>query len=49
MLYEHQLKIITDNRKKTGIFLGTGSGKTLIALSLARGKTLIIAPKTQVS
>ena len=48
MLYEHQLKIITDNRKKTGIFLGTGSGKTLIALSLARGKTLIIAPKTQV-
>lgn len=31
----------------TGIFTGTGSGKTLIALMLARGNTLVICPKTQ--
>lgn len=47
MLHVHQLKIIQDDLKQTGIWLGTGSGKTLIALSLARGKTLVIAPKTQ--
>ena len=46
-LYQHQLKIITDDPKKTGLFLGTGSGKTLTALCLARGKTLVICPKTQ--
>lgn len=47
-LYEHQKKIISDDPKKTGLFLGTGSGKTRVALLLARGKTLVIAPKTQV-
>ncbi len=47
MLYKHQLDIITDDRPIAGLFLGTGSGKTLVALSLARGKTLVIAPKTQ--
>lgn len=47
MIYQHQSDIIRDDPKKTGLWLGTGSGKTLIALSLARGKTLVICPKTQ--
>lgn len=47
-LYDHQRKIITEDPKKAGLFLGTGSGKTRIALLLARGRVLIIAPKTQV-
>lgn len=47
MLYKHQLKIIRDDPKKCGLWLGTGSGKTLTALSLARGNTLVICPKTQ--
>lgn len=46
-LFQHQKDIIRDNPTKCGLFLGTGSGKTLIALSLARGKTLVICPKTQ--
>lgn len=46
-IYKHQLDIITEDKPKTGLFLGTGSGKTLVALSLARGKTLVICPKTQ--
>jgi len=46
MLYKHQQDIINDDPKKCGLFLGTGSGKTLTALSLAEGKTLVIAPKT---
>lgn len=46
-LYDHQKKIVADDPEKTGLFLGTGSGKTLIALLLARGKTLVICPKTQ--
>lgn len=47
MIYKHQLDIITEDKPRTGLFLGTGSGKTLTALSLARGKTLVICPKTQ--
>lgn len=47
MIYEHQANIIRDDKKRAGLFLGTGSGKTLTALSLARGKTLVICPKTQ--
>jgi hypothetical protein len=47
MLYKHQSDIINEDKPKTGLFLGTGSGKTLIALLLARGNTLIICPKTQ--
>jgi len=47
VLYKHQEKIIKEDRKKYGLFLGTGSGKTRIALLLARGKTLVICPKTQ--
>ena len=47
VLYQHQKDIISDDPKKCGIFYGTGSGKTLIALSLAQGRTLVICPKTQ--
>ncbi len=47
-LYAHQQKIIDEDPKKCGLFMGTGSGKTRTALLLARGHTLIIAPKTQV-
>lgn len=46
-LYEHQKKIIQDNRLKCGLFLGTGASKTRTALHLAEGSTLIICPKQQ--
>lgn len=46
-LYAHQQAIIDADPKRTGLFLGTGSGKTRTALMLARGKTLVICPKTQ--
>lgn len=46
-LYAHQQKILDEDPTKTGLFLGTGSGKTRIALLLARGRTLVICPKTQ--
>lgn len=46
-LYKHQLDIISDDKKKVGLFLGTGAAKTLTSLCLARGDTLIICPKTQ--
>lgn len=45
--YAHQEKIVSDDRKYTGLFTGTGSGKTRAGLLLARGSTLVIAPKTQ--
>lgn len=47
MLYKHQQEIIAENKPKTGLWLGTGSAKTRIALYLAEGKTLVICPKTQ--
>lgn len=47
-VYAHQKEIIDEDPQKTGLFLGTGSGKTRTALLLARGTTLVIAPKTQV-
>lgn len=46
-LFAHQQKIVNDDPKRTGLWLGTGGGKTRIALSLAEGKTLVICPKTQ--
>lgn len=46
-LYNHQAKIVNSNPTKTGLFLGCGGGKTRIALALARGKTLVVCPKTQ--
>lgn len=45
-LYAHQKTIIDADPKKCGIFYGTGSGKSLVALSLAQGRTLVICPKT---
>lgn len=46
-LYAHQQKIVDEDPSKCGLFLGTGSGKTRTALLLARGKILVICPKTQ--
>lgn len=48
MLYKHQIKIIEEDKNKTGIWTSTGSGKTLTTLCLARGIVLVIAPKTTV-
>ena len=47
VLFAHQQQILNDDPKKCGIWWGTGSGKTRVALMLARGKTLVICPKTQ--
>jgi superfamily II DNA or RNA helicase len=44
---EIQKRIIEDNRLWTGIFLGTGVGKTLPTLVLAEGGTLVVCPKQQ--
>jgi len=46
-LYKHQMDIVREDKSKIGLFLGTGAGKSLIGLSLARGSTLVICPKTQ--
>jgi hypothetical protein len=46
-LFKHQKDIIDNDPKKCGLFLGTGSSKTRIALELAKGKILVICPKTQ--
>lgn len=46
-LYEHQKKIIKENKLKCGLFLGTGASKTRTALELAEGMTLVICPKQQ--
>lgn len=45
--YEHQRKIIAEDKKRCGLFLGTGASKTRIALEMAEGKTLVICPKQQ--
>jgi superfamily II DNA or RNA helicase len=45
-LYAHQQKIVDEDPKKCGLFLGTGSGKTRTALALGKGKILVICPKT---
>lgn len=47
MLYDHQKKIIKEDKKRVGLFLGTGSAKTLTALHLAQGRILCITPKLQ--
>ena len=46
-LYDHQKKIISANKLKCGLFLGTGASKTRTALCMAEGKTLVICPKQQ--
>lgn len=45
-LYKHQQDIVEANPLKCGLFLGTGGGKSLTALNLAKGKILVICPKT---
>lgn len=45
--YDIQKTIITDNKMNTGVFLGTGVGKTLPTLVLAEGDVLVICPKQQ--
>lgn len=45
--YDIQKQIITEDKEQSGIFLGTGVGKTLTCLVLAKGRTLIICPKQQ--
>lgn len=44
-LYQCQKKAIADNLLWTGIFWGTGVGKTRVALELAEGRILIITEK----
>jgi SNF2 family DNA or RNA helicase len=46
-LYEHQKKIIKEDKHKCGLFLGTGASKTRTALVMAEGPTLVICPKQQ--
>ncbi len=46
-LYDHQKLIISEDKKKCGLFLGTGSAKTRTALEMAEGKILVISPKQQ--
>jgi len=46
-LYEHQKKIIKEDKKKCGLFLGTGASKTRTALVMAEGEVLVICPKQQ--
>lgn len=44
-LFEHQKKIIQEDPKQCGLFLGTGSGKTRTALELAHGNILVVTLK----
>lgn len=44
--YAHQQETIDKDPKIYGLFLGTGSGKTRIASTLAEGMTLVVCPKT---
>ena len=46
-LYEHQKKIIKEDKLKCGLFLGTGASKTRTVLEMAEGNTLVICPKQQ--
>lgn len=45
-LYKHQQEVIDKDPKVTGIWFGTGTGKTALSLSLAKGNTLVVCPKT---
>ena len=47
MLYEHQKKIIAEDKLWCGLFLGTGASKTRTALELADDDILVICPKQQ--
>ncbi len=46
-LYAHQKRIIDEDKKWTGLWLGTGSAKSRTALELAQKKILCIVPKQQ--
>lgn len=46
-LYDHQKRILAENRHWSGLWLGTGSAKSRTSLHLAEGRTLIIVPKQQ--
>lgn len=46
-LYDHQKKIINEDPKWTGLFLGTGGCKTRTAEELAVGKVIVVCPKQQ--
>jgi len=46
-LYEHQKRIIDEDKAKCGLFLGTGGAKTRTALEMSLGLTLVICPKQQ--
>lgn len=45
--YDIQKKIILEDKRTTGVFLGTGVGKTLPTLVIAKGKILVVCPKQQ--
>lgn len=45
--YDIQKQIITEDKLWSGVFLGTGVGKTLPCLVLGEGKILVICPKQQ--
>lgn len=47
-LYAHQQKILSEDPKKCGLWLGTSGGKTALGLLLAHGTTLVVAPKSVV-
>jgi hypothetical protein len=46
-LEPHQQQVIDENKEKVGLFFDKGIGKTIIALSLAQGKTLVVCKKQQ--
>jgi superfamily II DNA or RNA helicase len=46
-LYQIQQQIVDDDKLQTGIFLGTGVGKTLPSSILAENPVLVICPKQQ--
>lgn len=46
-LYNHQKNIIGEDKRKFGIFTGTGSAKTRTALEMAEGSILVVCPKQQ--
>lgn len=45
--YDIQKQIIADDKLQTGVFLGTGVGKTLPCLVLGEGNILVVCPKQQ--
>ncbi len=46
-LYEHQKGFVADNKKKVGLFWGTGVSKTRAIEEIAESPVLVICPKQQ--